>query len=240
MSKKIIIVGASTGIGKTMALQYISAGHRVGISCRRNDLLKELKDTYVDKIEYECFDVTQNENIPHLKALIEKLGGLDILVISAGWGKPSGQLDWNIDKQITQTNVNGFVEIANWTFNYFCQQGYGQLAAISSVAANRGSSHSPAYAASKAFISTYCEGLSIKAGRIKKNISITCIEPGFVNTQMAHGGDKMFWIVPVEKAARQIIRAIDKKKRKVYISRRWWLIVKLMRWMPYWIYRRVG
>ena len=89
MSKKIIIVGASTGMGKSMALQYISAGHRVGITCRREDLLKEIKEAYTDKIEYECFDVTQNENIPHLKALIEKLGGLDILIISAGWGKPS-------------------------------------------------------------------------------------------------------------------------------------------------------
>jgi short-subunit dehydrogenase len=56
--------------------------------------------------------------------------------------------------------------------------------------------------------------LSIKARRLKKNISITCIEPGFVNTKMAHGGDKMFWIVPVEKAARQILRGIGGKKKK--------------------------
>ncbi|HNC38508.1 MAG TPA: hypothetical protein PK492_04040, partial [Chitinophagaceae bacterium] len=98
----------------------------------------------------------------------------------------------------------------------------------------------PAYAASKAFESIYCEGLSIKARKLKKEIYITCIEPGFVNTDMAHGGDKMFWIAPVEKASRQIIKAIEKKKRKVYITKRWWLIAKLMRLLPYWIYRKLG
>jgi short-subunit dehydrogenase len=57
---------------------------------------------------------------------------------------------------------------------------------------------------------------------------------------MAKGGNKMFWVVPVEKAAKQIIRAIERKKRKAYISRRWWIVAKLMRWMPFFIYKRIG
>ncbi|MGH2553047.1 MAG: SDR family NAD(P)-dependent oxidoreductase, partial [Chitinophagaceae bacterium] len=134
----------------------------------------------------------------------------------------------------------GFVEVANWSFNYFARQGHGQLVTISSLAAVRGGSWAPAYNASKAFQSNYCEGLSIKAGKMKSKISITCIEPGFVNTKMALGGNKMFWIVPVDKAAIQIIRAIEKRKRKVYISRRWWIIAKIMRWVPFWLYKRFG
>ena len=238
--QKIIIIGATSGMGRKMAELYAEKGHKIGVTGREQILLEEIKQQFSQQVEYECFDVTKTENIFHLNSLIKKLGGLDILIICAGWGKPSKELDWEIDKVIVDTNVNGFTEIANWTFNYFIRQGFGQLADISSIAANRGSSYSPAYSASKAFQSIYFEGLAIKAGKMKKNVTITCIEPGFVNTQMAHGGDKMFWVVPVDKAARQIIRALQKKKRTVYISHRWWLIAKLMKWTPYWLYRKIG
>ncbi len=239
-SKRIIIIGASSGIGKRMAEIYVANGHKVGITCRHIEPLKEIHQHHQQSMEYECFDVTGTDNIRRIESLISKLGGMDIMIISAGTGEPSMDLKWEIDKRIVDTNVNGFIEIANWSFNYFVKQGTGQLVTISSVAANRGSSYSPAYAASKAFHSTYFEGLSIKARRLKKDIAVTCIEPGFVKTRMAHGGDKMFWVVPVDKAARQMIRAIGKKKRKVYISRRWWLIAKAMRWAPYWLYKRFG
>lgn len=240
MSLRIIIVGASSGIGRKMAELYVGQGHKVGVTGRRKHLLEELKEKFPDRIETECFDVTQNENLSSLASLISKLGGLDMLVISAGWGQPADELLWEIDEKVLKTNVTGFIEIANWSFNYFARQNSGHLVTISSVAANRGSGWAPAYAASKSFQSVYFEGLAIKAKRLKKNILITCIEPGFVNTKMAHGGDKMFWIVPVEKAARQIIHSLSQKKRKVYISRRWWIIARLMRWMPYWIYRKFG
>src|SRR5258706_12540012 len=127
--------------------------------------------------------------------------------------------------------------MSNWAFNFFVKQGYGQLVIISSIAANRGNSSAPAYSASKAFQSVYFEGLAIKAGKLEKRVTITCIEPGFVRSKMAKS-DKLFWVVPVDKAARQIIRAIDKKKRKAYISKRWWLIAKLLRWMPYPVLKR--
>ena len=183
--KKIAIIGATSGMGRRMAELYNEKGHQVGISGRRQQLLEEIRQESSQRIEYECFDVTKSGNISHLEALVNKLGGLDILVISAGTGEPSKDLNWKIDKTIVDTNVNGFIEIANWTFNYFLKQGHGQLATISSIAAIRGSSWAPAYNASKAFQSNYFEGLAIKAKRLKKNIAVTCIEPGFVNTSMA-------------------------------------------------------
>ena len=238
VQKKIIIVGATSGIGRKMAEFYIEEGHIVGITGRRLELLQQIKQQFPSLVEYECFDVTGKENIFHIKALVEKLNGLDILVISAGNGEVSKDLSWDVDKWTVETNVNGFVEIANWAFNFFIKQGHGRLATISSIAAIRGSSLAPAYNASKAFQSTYFEGLSIKAKRMKKDVSITCIEPGFVKTKMAKS-NKLFWVVPVDKAARQIITAIQKKKRKVYISRRWWIIAKLFKWMPYAILKRL-
>jgi short-subunit dehydrogenase len=237
--KRVIIVGATSGIGRKIAELYLDGGYKVGITGRRESLLHEIKQQFSDLAEYESFDVRGSENITRIQSLIAKLGGLDLLIISAGGGDVSKELDWGIDKLTVDTNVNGFIEIANWAFNYFVKQDYGQLATISSIAAIRGGSHAPAYNASKAFQSNYFEGLAIKARRLKKNIAVTCIEPGFVATKMAKS-DKLFWVVPVEKAARQIIRAIEKRKRKVYISRRWWIIAKILKWVPYWIYRRIG
>ena len=237
--KKIIIVGASSGIGRKLAELYASNGNRVGITGRRNELLNEIKIQYPENIVTETFDVTGNDNIAILDSLVQKLGGMDILVYSAGVGEPSKTLDWKIDKMTVETNVTGFVEIANWAFNFFIRQGDGRMAVISSVAAIRGNSWAPAYSASKSFQSNYFEALAIKAYKLKKGIGITCIEPGFVDTKMAKG-NKRFWIVPTEKAARQMITAIDKKKRKLYVSRRWWLIATLMNLLPYWIYKRLG
>lgn len=239
MKKKIIIVGASSGIGRKMAELYAAHGNVVGITGRRKELLYEIQRAFPDQIETECFDVTGNENISKLEALIQKLNGLDILIYSSGIGEPSKELDWQLDKLMVDTNVNGFIEIANWGFNYFVKQGHGSMAVISSIAANRGNSWAPAYSASKSFQSNYFEALTIKAFRMKKNIDITCIEPGFVDTKMAKG-NKLFWIVGVEKAAKQMINAIENKKRKVYVSRRWWIVAKLMRILPFWIYKRLG
>jgi len=217
--KSVVIIGATSGIGRKMAELYAAKGYRVCITGRRNALLNEIQQQFPTLIETECFDVTGNENISKIESLISKLGGLDILVYSSGIGEPSKDLDWQLDKMTVDINVNGFIEICNWGFNYFIKQGYGRLATLSSVASHRGNSWAPAYSASKAFQSNYFEGLTIKAYRMRKNIGITCIEPGFVKTKMAKG-NKIFWSVPVEKASLQIIDAIEKKKHRVYISKR--------------------
>jgi short-subunit dehydrogenase len=240
--KKIIIVGASSGIGRKMAELYAERGDHIGITGRRSNLLEEIKKAYPLQIEISTFDVTEKENIPKLEELVKHIGGLDLLIISAGIGQPKKELDWEIDQTTVQTNVDGFVEIANWGFNFFWKQGHGQLAAISSVAANRGGSHAPAYNASKAFQSKYLEGLALKAWKDREkrmHITVSCIEPGFVNTKMSKS-DKIFWLVPLEKAARQIIKGLDHKRRKIFISRRWRLIAWVLKWMPHWIYRRIA
>ena len=237
--KKIIIVGATSGIGRKMAEQYAANGNIVGITGRRKELLDEIENLIPGKVKTECFDVTTDENIERLSLLIQKTGGMDILIYSSGIGEPSKELDWQLDKATVETNVKGFIEIANWGFNYFIKQGHGNMAVISSIAANRGNSWAPAYSASKAFQSNYFEALAIKAKKMKKDIGITCIEPGFLDTKMAKG-NKRFWIVSLEKAARQMITAIEKKKHKEYVSKRWWLVAKLMRWTPFCLYKRIG
>jgi len=240
--KRIVIIGATSGIGLELAKLYIQNGDRVGVTGRRGYLLDKLQQQFPSQVETEPFDVMGLENVPHLESLIKKLGGLDTLIYNSGFGNISDQLDWTIDKQTTQTNVNGFVEIVNYAFNYFVKQGRGQIAAISSIASLRGNSQAPAYSASKAFMSTYMEGLYFKSVRLKKRdpviaISITDIQPGFVNTKMAKGKIR-FWQAAVEKASRQIFKAINNKKRKVYITRRWAIVAWILKWMPNWVLRK--
>lgn len=237
--KKVIIIGATSGIGRELAKLFAANNFLVGITGRREGLLDELQKEFSKNIFTECFDVTGNQNIHCLESLINKLGGLDILIYNSGFGDTSKTLDWEIEKQTTQINVNGFVEIVTYAFNYFSKQGHGQIVATSSIASNRGNSWAPAYSASKAFMSNYMEGLHMKAFRGKLNIAITDIQPGFVKTKMAKGNGQ-FWVVPVKKAVSQIYTAIEKKKRKAYISKRWWLIATIMNLLPYWIYKRIG
>jgi short-subunit dehydrogenase len=230
------------GIGLELTKLFIAQGDKVGITGRRCHLLMNWKASLPSQVLTECFDVMGNDNVIHVQSLIGKLGGLDLLIYNSGYGDVSESLDWKIDRQTTLTNVNGFVEIVNYTFNYFVKQGAGQIAATSSIAAVRESSQAPAYSASKAYMSMYMAGLYLKARRIKKkdpkiNIVVTDVQPGFVNTKMAKGKGR-FWEAPLEKAARQIFTAIQKQKRKVYITRRWALIAWLLKWMPHFIIKR--
>lgn len=218
---------------------YAKQGHLVAVTGRRENLLQEIRSQYPNNIIAAAFDVMGNETLHHINSLINQLGGLDLLIYNAGYGQPSLELIPENERIITQTNVNGFIEIVDYVFNFYAQQGYGQIAATSSLSALRGNSWSPAYSASKAFISNYAEGLNIKAKKIKKDIVVTDIRAGFIATKMSKG-NKQFWIAPVKKAAQQIIKAIEQKKRVVYVTKRWWLVAQLMRIIPYSLYRRMA
>ncbi|HEX6432350.1 MAG TPA: SDR family NAD(P)-dependent oxidoreductase [Niastella sp.] len=235
---KIIIIGATSGIGRELAQQYMAPGHTVAVTGRRQELLLELKKQYPG-IHTACFDVQAGEAIERLQSLIAGMGGLDLLIYSAGYGEPAEELAEEIEIDSTATNVLGFVKIAAFTFNYFRKQGHGQLAVISSVAALRGNSWTPAYSASKAYVSNYSEGLNIKARKLKVDIVVTDIRPGFIKTKMAKGAGQ-FWVAPVDKAARQIRAAIAAKKRVAYVTKRWWFIACIVKRLPFWMYRKIG
>ena len=159
--KKIIIIGATSGIGRELSVLYAQKNHKLGVTGRREELLEELKQAYPDQIITACFDVRNDLSMPYIQQLIDALNGLDLLIYNAGYGEASPQLDPETENTTTQTNVNGFVRIVSPVFNYFVQQGYGQIAITSSVAALRGNSWTPAYSASKAYMSIYAEGLNL-------------------------------------------------------------------------------
>lgn len=236
--KKAIVVGATSGIGKELAIILADNGYKVGITGRRDQLLLNLQATKPGSFFVSCFDVTDIEKVPaYLQKLTEKLGGLDLLVLSSGAGKINPSLDTAIEQQTNNVNVTGFTAVTNWAFNYFDAQGYGHFAAITSVAALRGSRHAPAYNASKAYQVNYLEGLRQRAFQQKKAIYITDIRPGFVDTAMAAG--EVFWMAPADKAALQIFKAIAAKRSMVYITNRWRPVAFLFRLIPGFLFKRL-
>src|SRR5437763_6701020 len=116
--KKMIIIGASSGIGRAIASIYVSMGWKVGITGRRDLLLQQIQQEHPEQIITSCFDVMGTDNQSKMKALINDLAGLDLLIYNAGFGDVSKDLLWSIEEATTRTNVMGFVEIVGYAFNY--------------------------------------------------------------------------------------------------------------------------
>lgn len=233
--KKAIIVGATSGIGKELANILIKNNYKVGITGRRKELLEELKNTSPNNFFIKSFDCTTESNSDKLSELTKEMGGLDLLIMSSGTGDANKELVFEEDKKTVDLNVKAFTEIMDWSYNYFRNQGYGHITAISSVAGLRGSKVAPAYFASKAYQINYLESLRKLA---TKNIHITDIRPGYVDTAMALG-DNLFWVSSKEKAAKQIFNDIKNKKDISYVSKRWQLIAVALKLVPNFIYKRV-
>ena len=188
---------------------------------------------------YSQMDVQELSSIESIcNKLVHQLGGLDLLIISAGIGDENKMLDFAIENKVIKTNIQGFTCVADWGMNYFKKQGYGHLVNISSIAGLMGNGEAPSYNATKAFQINYLEGLRLNADKSGAEIIVTDIRPGYVDTDMAKG-DGMFWVAPVEKAAQQIFTAIKRKKKVVYITKRWRIIGIILKIMPYSLLRKL-
>ncbi len=237
--KKAIVIGATSGIGKSLSEILIQNGYSVGVSGRRTEMLASLKDQYPDKIYCQQMDVQDASSIESkCNELVQQLGGLDVVIFSAGIGEENKLLDFSIENNVIKTNILGFVCATNWAMNFFKKQGHGHLVNISSIAGLRGNGEAPSYNATKAFQINYLEGLRLHADKSGHSIYVTDVRPGFVNTDMAKG-EGLFWVAPVDKAAAQIYSAIKRKKKVVYITKRWRLIGLLLKILPYSILKKL-
>lgn len=238
--KKAIVIGASSGIGRELVKILAEDGYEVGIVARRYDLLLTLQKeintkSYVKQIDIACLPKAMSE----IESLIEEMKGVDLFIINAGIGFINPDLDWQKEKETIEVNVMGFCAMANIAMKHFLSHGKGHLVGISSISALRGSGMAPAYNASKAFVSNYLEGMRQRVFNEKKEISITDIKPGFVDTAMAKG-EGLFWVASPQKAARQIYRSITQKRYHAYITSRWRFIAWLLKIAPRGLYDRLG
>lgn len=236
--RKTVVIGASSGIGREIAEQLLSSGDTVVLCARRTFLLEELHDRFPDTSMVETLDVNDTVHVEsNLKRIFNNLKQVDWLILSSGIGDFNADLDFDTEKKTIETNVSGFTAIVDCAFNLFKNQGFGQLAAITSIGGLRGGAGSPSYNASKAYQINYLEALQIKARKEKLPVYVTDIRPGFVDTKMAKG-EELFWVIPVAKASAQIIKAILNKRRMVYVSRRWGLIAFIISRLPFSLYSK--
>lgn len=237
--RKIVIIGATSGIGKTLAEVYAKTDAKIAIVGRREAKLREIASTCEDKYIYKVCDIIDTNILTNnLDEIYNNLGGIDLMIISAGVGELNPELTYQLEEPTLKTNVLGWTCIVDWTMKQFEKQGFGHLVSISSVGGLRGSGIAPAYNATKAFQINYIEGMHQKSNKLSKRIYITDIRPGFVDTAMAKG-DGLFWVSPLGKAGKQIYIAIEKKRKIVYITRRWRFLAFVVKHIPSFIYRKM-
>ena len=235
----IVIIGATSGIGKALFEKYANENNRIGIIGRRAHLLDELYQKYPSKTFPAKADITSLEEIEQtINTLYKELEHIDIAIVCSSVGDINVTLDYAVERPTIDTNVVGWTFTIDMFYHIFEQQGSDHLVAITSAGGLRGEPMAPAYSATKAYQINYMEGLRKKAFKKGRNIVVTDIRPGLVDTGMAKG-EGLFWVMPVKKVASQIIAAIKKKKSKAYVTRRWHILAITNKNLPFLLYKRM-
>ena len=241
MKKKIIIMGATSGIGLEVARLFHQQGHIIAIAGRRMDNLQRIS-TELANCPYAQIDVTDTQAPTRLQELIEDLGGMDIYLHVSGIGKQNRQLDTDVELATVETNALGFTRLVNHAWHYFRTQGSGHIVAVSSIAGTKGLGAAPSYSATKRYCNTYLEALAQLASMQGLNIHFTDIRPGFVNTELLSDSFHYPMMMQPLPVAHQIVKGILSRKRTVTIDWRFRLLVFFWRLIPscLWVRLKVG
>lgn len=236
--KKAVVIGASSGIGKELAIQLTNQNYQVTITGRRKELLNQIVATnshLLNAVEMNVCNVDEtHEKFEHI---LHQNRTIDLLVFCAAIGS-NDELDTLNDIQLIETNVKGFITTINWFYRLFEEQKFGHIAVITSIAGLRGSRIASTYFAAKAFQINYLEGLKQRSSKLKNNVFITDIRPGFVDTDML-SMKNLPWTSSATKAAKQIIQAIKRKKATIYVTKRWVIVGFLMKIFPAFLYKKL-
>ena len=237
--KKIIwITGASSGIGKALAIKFAEKGWNVAVSARRESLLQELNKINQNIYSFPL-DVTEIENCKLIaNKIIEKFGGIDICVFGTGMHDPKSEKRFNLNKirEIMEVNYFGTMNSINSIYEYFSEKKNGQISIISSVAGYRGLPAAGAYCASKAALTSYAESLNFDMQM--KNVKVSLISPGFIKTPMTDQNDfPMPMIKSPEFAANEIFKGLTEKKSfEIHFPKAFTYFLKFLQILPSSIY----
>ena len=237
--KKIIwITGASSGIGKALAIKFAEKGWIVAASARRENLLEDL-NKFNSNIYSFPLDVTEIENCKLVaNKIIEEFGGIDICVFGTGMHDPKSEKRFNLNKirEIMEVNYFGTMNSINSIYEYFSEKKNGQISIISSVAGYRGLPAAGAYCASKAALTSYAESLNFDMKM--KNVRVSLISPGFIKTPMTDQNDfPMPMIKSPEFAANEIFKGLTEKKSfEIHFPKAFTYFLKFLQILPSSIY----
>lgn len=245
--KKAIIIGATSGIGLEVARLLLRRGWRIGVAGRREEALQALRSTAPERVETARIDVTRDDALERLRALIDRLGGMDLFFLSSGIGYQNPTLDPDIELRTARTNVEGFTRMTTAAFDYFRQQQTegrlpsegGHIAVISSIAGTKGLGAAPAYSATKRFQNTYIDALAQLARMQRLPVRFTDIRPGFVDTDLLRGDKHYPMLMSPARVATRIVRALHRKERVCIIDGRYRILVFIWRLIPRWLWERL-
>jgi len=238
MSKNIWITGASSGIGKSLAIKFAEKGWRVAVSARRENLLSELSSKYKN-IDAYPLDVTDSEKCKSVfKKILEDFNDIEICVFGTGIHDPQSEKKFNLEKikKIMEVNYFGTMNSINSVYDYYNEKKNGQISIISSVAGYRGLPAAGAYCASKSALISFAESLNFEMK--EKNVRVSIINPGFIKTPMTDQNDfPMPMIKSPEFAAEQIYIGLTKKKVfEIHFPKVFTFLLKFLRVLPINIY----
>ena len=237
--KKVIwITGASSGIGKALAIKFAENGWIVAASARRENLLKELQNINQNIYPYPL-DVTDIEKCKlTVKSITDNLNGIDICVFGTGMHDPKSEKQFNLNKirEIMEVNYFGTMNSINSIYDYFSEKKNGQISIISSVAGYRGLPAAGAYCASKAALTSFTESLNFEMKM--KNVRVSLISPGFIKTPMTDQNDfPMPMIKSPEFAANEIYKGLTEKKGfEIHFPKAFTFIMKFLQILPNGLY----
>jgi short-subunit dehydrogenase len=240
--KVVYITGASSGLGRAMAIEFVRGGAAVGALARREDRLRQLCDELQasgGRAEYAVADASDRAGVhAALKSLTDRLGPCDVLVANAGVGSSNTATDLNVDgaEDVIHTNLLGPMYAFEAVLPAMLARASGQLVGVSSVAAFKGLPTAAAYCASKAGLSAYLE--SIRISLRSKNIVVTTICPGFVHTEMTAKNERMMWPLQADAAARLMVRAIERRRKVFCFPKRMRGLMWMTKWAPDWVMAR--
>lgn len=238
--KRIVIMGATSGIGLRVAEIFAKAGWLVGAAGRNEKIMRKLQADFPDRIRYARINVDDAASPAHLRDLISRLGGMDIYFHVAGIGFENEDLVTDHDVATAQTNVVGFTRMIDTAFRYFREHGRkGRIAAVTSVAGTKGVGQLAAYSSSKKYQQTYLTALDQLSRMQGLDISFTDIRPGWIRTPLLNPDRVYPMTLDLDHAVASIIRAIIKRKRLCIVDWRWDIAVRLWSLIPDRIWERI-
>jgi NAD(P)-dependent dehydrogenase (short-subunit alcohol dehydrogenase family) len=241
--RTVLITGASSGIGRALAVEYARGGASLALCARREGELEQTgAEARAAGGSATCIplDVTDVDAVAEAVRRSERdLGSLDMVVANAGRGDTQlgTRLTWADVGPVFDVNVRGAIGTLVAAIPVFVAQQHGHLVGVSSLAGIRGLPTSAAYSASKAALSAFLESLRIDLAPV--GIRVTDVQPGFVATPInEHARHPMPFRWPVEKAARYIVRRLDGGPPTIAFPWQLALAARIGRILPAWIYDR--
>jgi NAD(P)-dependent dehydrogenase (short-subunit alcohol dehydrogenase family) len=238
--ERALVIGASSGIGRAIAEQLLKEGARVALVARRQAPMEEIAAGFSGTAFLYPHDVTDYAKIPALfQQITHDLGGLDLIVYASGVMSTIEENEYSFEKDRVMIEVNllGAIAWLDEAAQRFERVKSGTIVGISSVAGERGRRGNPVYGSSKAALSSFLESLRNRLSRY--GVRVVTIKPGFIDTEMVRGKPGLFWVIPAEAAAKQILQAAKRGTSVAYIPARWRIVTGLLKSIPSFLFRRL-